>query len=84
MYVRIDTHGDAVELPCNNISSNGAFLRTDVLFEVGTPIWCEVSLPTGATFATSARVARIVESSDGGGAGMGVTFDRSCDAIPLY
>lgn len=84
VLVRIEADGETVELDCSDISRSGAFLRTDVLFDVGTPLWCEFELPTGHRFGTQATVARIETERSRGACGMGVEFERPCDALPVF
>ncbi len=66
-----------------DVSGGGAFLRSDMLFEVGEMLILQFSLPDGRPIRTRGRVVRATResresSSPGGGserpAGMGIEF----------
>ncbi|HVZ86410.1 MAG TPA: PilZ domain-containing protein [Polyangia bacterium] len=70
-----------IRFPSTDLSSGGAFLRADVLFEVGEVLLVEFKLPNGRQIRAQGRVVRVTR----GGikdrvAGMGIEFlDLSAD-----
>ncbi len=81
ILVRIEPQGEPVELVCANISRTGAFVCSDVLFEVGMPLWCSIVLPDGGRFDCAAEVARIDDRRVGLGPGLGLAFGDACAAL---
>jgi hypothetical protein len=65
-------HG-AIRFDTRDLSLGGAFLRSDLLFEVGEELGVEFEVPGGHLVCAAARVVRVVRGplED---AGMGVTF----------
>jgi Tfp pilus assembly protein PilZ len=55
-----------------DISLGGAFLKADLLLEVGEELSLELRLPDGKTFDTHARVAWVRRAEGAGG--MGIEF----------
>jgi c-di-GMP-binding flagellar brake protein YcgR len=66
-----------IRLDTADLSEGGAFLRSDLLFEVGETLNLEIPLAAGETLAARGRVAWVTR---GGGdqtpAGMGIEFDK--------
>jgi hypothetical protein len=66
-----------IRLDTSDLSEGGAFLRSDLLFEVGETLNLEIPLATGEMLAATGRVAWVTR---GGGdetpAGMGIAFER--------
>lgn len=66
-----------IRLNTADLSEGGAFLRSDILFEVGENLSLEIPLATGETLAARGRVAWVTR---GGGdktpAGMGIEFAK--------
>jgi Tfp pilus assembly protein PilZ len=79
-----DAHSKAkvgIRFDAADVSGGGAFLRSDLLFEVGELLLLQFALPSGRKLKVRGRVVRA--SRDGGAehqAGMGVEFvDLSAD-----
>ena len=77
VLVRVVGHpgADGIHLNSSNLSEGGAFLRSDLLFEVGEMLVMEFDLPGGRHIRTQGRVVRVAR----GGAkdkfpGMGLEF----------
>jgi len=76
VVVRKVSHaGQGIHLDSANLSEGGAFLRSDLLFEVGEMLMMEFDLPGGRHIRTQGRVVRVAR----GGAkdrfpGMGMEF----------
>lgn len=66
-----------IRLDTADLSEGGAFLRSDLLFEVGETLSLEIPLAAGETLAARGRVAWVTR---GGGAeapaGMGIEFEK--------
>ncbi|HEX7596669.1 MAG TPA: PilZ domain-containing protein [Polyangia bacterium] len=66
-----------IRLDTADLSEGGAFLRSDLLFEVGETLSLEIPLTAGETLSASGRVAWVTR---GGGdktpTGMGIAFER--------
>jgi uncharacterized protein (TIGR02266 family) len=70
--VRFDSH---------DLSVGGAFLRSDLLFEVGEELRVEFSLPGGPRIHARGRVVRVSRERDTGHVpGMGIEFIALADA----
>ena len=67
-----------IRLDMRDLSEGGAFLRSQLLFEVGEEMVVEFRLPSespaGTTVRALARVAHVVQSPSLAVAGMGVAF----------
>ena len=76
--IHFDTH---------DISVGGAFIRSDLLFEIGEELAVAFTLPSGEKIQARARVVRVARDTgdEGLAAGMGVQFlqlsDPDRDAI---
>ena len=58
-----------------NLSKGGAFLRSDLLFEVGEVLELEIQLPGARRIRTRGKVVRVSRgSARGAPAGMGIEF----------
>jgi hypothetical protein len=59
-----------------DVSGGGAFLRSDMLFEVGELLMLQFSLPSGRVINARGRVVRATRGADDGKgfAGMGIEF----------
>jgi Tfp pilus assembly protein PilZ len=58
-----------------DLSLGGAFIRSDLLFEVGEELGLAFTLPTGAAVEARGRVVRVVrDSGDDVSPGMGIQF----------
>lgn len=66
-----------IHLDSADLSEGGAFLRSDLLFEIGESLDLEIPLPTGEVVKAAGRVVRV---SRGGAReaqpGMGIEFTR--------
>jgi len=70
-------HG-AIRFDARDLSLGGAFLRSDLLFEVGEELGVEFAIPDGPLVRATAQVVRVVrEPLDD--AGMGITFAQMAD-----
>jgi hypothetical protein len=69
--VEAGMHLDTVDM-----SEGGAFLRADLLFEIGDLLDLEIPLPSGSVVKTAARVVRVARSSAESTlvCGMGIEF----------
>jgi hypothetical protein len=64
-----------IHLESSNLSEGGAFLRSDLLFEIGETLLLEIPLPTGTVVKTLARVVRVARDKDPAAVhGMGIEF----------
>lgn len=61
-----------ITLDASDVSEGGAFLRSDLLFEIGETLHLEIPLPSGQVVKANGRVVRV--SHQTGGAGMGIQF----------
>ncbi|MDB4980840.1 MAG: hypothetical protein JWM82_1592 [Myxococcales bacterium] len=60
-----------------DVSGGGAFLRSDMLFEVGELLLLQFSLPDGRPVSARGRIVRVTRQGDAGKSrfsGMGVEF----------
>lgn len=66
-----------IHLSSADLSEGGAFLRSDVLFEVGETLALEIPLPSGQVVHAEARVVRVARSRERDAvAGMGIEFTK--------
>ena len=66
-----------IRLDTTDLSEGGAFLRSDLLFEVGETLSLEIPLAPGETLAVHGRVAWVTRGGDGNTpAGMGIEFEK--------
>jgi Tfp pilus assembly protein PilZ len=66
-----------IRLDTTDLSEGGAFLRSDLLFEVGETLSLEIPLAPGETLAAHGRVAWVTRGGDGRTpAGMGIEFEE--------
>jgi Tfp pilus assembly protein PilZ len=75
-----------IEFDTHDLSVGGAFLRSDLLFEVGEELTLAFTLPAGHAVRARGRVVRVArDTGDEGLVGMGVQFahltERDRDAI---
>jgi len=64
-----------IHLDSEDLSEGGAFLRSDLLFEVGETLHLEIPLPSGQLLKAVGRVVRVSRSRGREGhAGMGIEF----------
>ena len=67
--------GSSVDFASTDLSSGGAFLRADVLFEVGEVLLVEFRLPNGRQIKTQGRVVRVARGGQKDrSSGMGIEF----------
>ena len=67
----------AISLDSLDVSEGGAFLRSDLLFEVGDVLHLEIPLPEGPVVKATGRVVRVSRSrGQERPAGMGIEFTR--------
>jgi hypothetical protein len=77
--VRIPGHRiqTGIHLDSGDVSEGGAFLRSDLLFEIGDVLQLEIPLPGGPVVKATGRVARIEGKIDPTSApGIGVEFTK--------
>ena len=79
----VDAH---IQFDTQDLSAGGAFVRSDLLFEVGEELSLTFQLPDGKQVKARGRVVRVArETGDEGVAGMGIEFvdlpDADRDAI---
>lgn len=67
-----------IEFDTLDLSLGGAFLKSDLFFEIGDSFELEVSLAGGAPLALQARVVRTSRDEDR--PGMGIAFEPMADA----
>jgi Tfp pilus assembly protein PilZ len=66
-----------IQLDSLNVSEGGAFLRSDLLFEVGDVLQLEIPLPDGPVVKATGKVVRVSRARGKDGmAGMGIEFTR--------
>ena len=66
-----------IRLDTADLSEGGAFLQSDLLFEVGESLSLEIPLATDETLAARGRVAWVTRGgNDKSPAGMGIEFDQ--------
>jgi uncharacterized protein (TIGR02266 family) len=64
-----------IRFPSTDLSSGGAFLRADILFEVGEVLMVEFQLPNGRQIRTQGRVVRVTRGGQKDRSpGMGIEF----------
>jgi hypothetical protein len=64
-----------IQLDSADLSEGGAFLRADLLFEVGETLDLEIPLPTGAVLKAGGRVVRVARGGQPTTpTGMGIEF----------
>jgi hypothetical protein len=64
-----------IHLDTTNLSEGGAFLRSELLFEIGEALNLEIPLPSGGVVKTAARVVRVARDKDPAALhGMGIEF----------
>ena len=81
LAVTVRAAGSTVEggirLDSLNVSEGGAFLRSDLLFEVGDVLHMEIPLPDGPVVKATGKVVRVSRTrGKDGTAGMGIEFTR--------
>jgi Tfp pilus assembly protein PilZ len=70
-----------IEFDTHDLSAGGAFVRSDLLFEVGEELGLTIGLPDGNKVRARGRVVRVArETGDEGVAGMGIEFIELLDA----
>lgn len=62
-----------IEFDTHDISLGGAFIRSDILFEIGETLELRFQL-AGKVLTLRGKVARVVREPDEGTAGMGIQF----------
>jgi hypothetical protein len=66
-----------IHLTSADLSEGGAFLCSELLFEVGDPLELEIALPSGSPIKASSRVVRVSRDTSGETPpGMGVEFTQ--------
>lgn len=75
-----------IQFNTQDLSAGGAFIRSDLLFEVGEELQLDLTLPGGRTVRARGRVVRVAcDASDDVVPGMGIQFaaldDEDRDAI---
>jgi hypothetical protein len=66
-----------IRLDTTDVSEGGAFVRSDLLFEIGELLELEIALGTGSIVKAMGRVVRVARSrSEGAVPGMGIEFTR--------
>ena len=66
-----------IQLDSLDVSEGGAFLRSQLLFEVGEILQLEIPLPGGGVVKATGRVVRVSRARNGEGvSGMGIEFTR--------
>lgn len=66
-----------IHLDAADLSEGGAFLRSDLLFEVGENLDLEIPLPTGQVVKAAGRVVRVARSRERETMpGMGIEFTK--------
>lgn len=69
-----------IQFDTQDLSEGGAFIRTDLLFEVGEELGLAVQLPGGRAVRVRGRVVRVArDSNDDVVPGMGVAFVQLSD-----
>ena len=70
----------AIRFDLRDLSVGGAFLRSDLLFEVGEELQVEFELPGGLSVHARGRVVRVSRDPAPREAGMGIAFSEMSDA----
>lgn len=67
-----------IHLDSADLSEGGAFLRSDVLFEIGETLDLFIPLPGGQVIQASGRVVRVARGTEGADVepGMGIEFTK--------
>lgn len=65
-----------IRLDSLDLSEGGAFLRSDLLFEVGEELHLDIPLGAGQSLTATGRVAWVTRGTSGAAAGMGIAFTR--------
>ena len=66
-----------IHLDSLDVSEGGAFLRSQLLFEVGDILQLEIPLPGGTVVKATGKVVRVSRARGGDGVpGMGIEFTR--------
>ncbi len=65
-----------IEFDTQDVSVGGAFIRSDLLFEIGEHLGLSISLPSGRQIRAVGRVVRVARDTgdDGAAPGMGIQF----------
>jgi uncharacterized protein (TIGR02266 family) len=66
-------HG-GIRFDAHDLSLGGAFLRSDLLFEVGEEVDLEFDVAPRRKVRARARVVRVIREQSGGPPGMGIAF----------
>jgi hypothetical protein len=71
-----------IHFDTQDISVGGAFIRSDLLFEIGEELAIAFTLPAGSAVQARARVVRVARDTgdDGVAAGMGIQFVQLSDS----
>lgn len=69
----------AIRFDLRDLSMGGAFLRADLLFEVGDELHVEFELPDGKAVKARGRVVRVSRDPAPREAGMGIAFSEMSD-----
>ena len=64
----------ALRFDAQDLSLGGAFLRSDLLFEIGEELELEFQVPSGAVVRVRSRVVRVARDAGPAEAGMGIAF----------
>jgi c-di-GMP-binding flagellar brake protein YcgR len=72
--VRLPQDANWVPFETRDVSAAGAFLSSQLLFDVGTRCAVEIPLPDGSRFRGHAQVVRLDWGSSRTSAGMGLEF----------
>jgi hypothetical protein len=74
-------HG-TIQFDTQDLSVGGAFIRSDLLFEIGEELAVAFHLPSGHAVNARTRVVRVARDTgdDGTAAGMGIQFVTLSDA----
>lgn len=65
-----------IRLDSLDLSEGGAFLRSDLLFEVGEELSLDIPLSSGQVLTATGRVAWVTRGTDAVAPGMGIAFTR--------
>jgi uncharacterized protein (TIGR02266 family) len=63
-----------LELDMRDLSAGGAFVRSDLLFELGEVVGISFRIPPEREVHARARVTRVVREQNGDAPGMGIEF----------
>jgi c-di-GMP-binding flagellar brake protein YcgR len=63
-----------IRFDTRDMSVGGAFLRSNLLFEVGEEVLVAFQTPSGHEVRARARVVRVIREQSGGPPGMGIEF----------